>query len=388
MALRVKPEIAAEIDSQIWDIYRNRLGGSELRQLAKLFKRTGLLTRLENILSSTLRTPTPHYREDLEIRLAWIDKRPLAKLETNPRRVELGDAAIFFFDVLQNAKTKWYPQSCAVILQAKAAKEKRQIERPSVPVNPTMPRPLSSTARELALLSTWGRFDLYEASGTRDPTVRGISVAPPRFPPANGWYMATPKSRPRGAEIQAWKSPWMCAPAANGSLCNVTLGNLILAFLTSSTVNGTGSFLPEVGTILNSIRHICRCHAAMIGIVCASKFSAFAQETDCHNHYLVRELAELLLHQYSGRSHMLGVKAGLQIGSCGFAISFGHAGWPSCSLPSPGRSSSCTVHIPARGQKFLLRRRLSSWCSYLNSKAGSPALSSTSLIRRRFGRPF
>jgi hypothetical protein len=248
MALRVKPEIAAEIDSQIWDIYRNRLGGSELRQLAKLFKRTGLLTRLENILSSTLRTPTPHYREDLEIRLAWIDKRPLAKLETNPRRVELGDAAIFFFDVLQNAKTKWYPQSCAVILQAKAAKEKRQIERPSVPVNPTMPRPLSSTARELALLSTWGRFDLYEASGTRDPTVRGISVAPPRFPPANGWYMATPKSRPRGAEIQAWKSPWMCAPAANGSLCNVTLGNLILAFLTSSTVNGTGSFLPEVGT--------------------------------------------------------------------------------------------------------------------------------------------
>jgi hypothetical protein len=120
MALRVKPEIAAEIDSQIWDIYRNRLGGSELRQLAKLFKRTGLLTRLENILSSTLRTPTPHCREDLEIRLAWIDKRPLAKLETNPRRVELGDAAIFFFDVLQNAKTKWYPQSRAVILQAKA----------------------------------------------------------------------------------------------------------------------------------------------------------------------------------------------------------------------------------------------------------------------------
>ena len=47
MALRVKPEIAAEIDLQIREIYRPHLGGSELRQLAKLFKRGGLLTRLK-----------------------------------------------------------------------------------------------------------------------------------------------------------------------------------------------------------------------------------------------------------------------------------------------------------------------------------------------------
>ena len=75
MPLSLKPEMGAAIDSQIWEIYRHRLGGSELRQrqLAKLFKRAGLLTRLENVLSPTLRHPSPHYREELEIRLARAD---------------------------------------------------------------------------------------------------------------------------------------------------------------------------------------------------------------------------------------------------------------------------------------------------------------------------
>jgi hypothetical protein len=41
--------------------------------------------------------------------------------------------------------------------------------------------------------------------------------------------------------------------------------------------------------ILNSTRNICRCHVAMIGIVYASKFFAFAQETGCRNLYLARE---------------------------------------------------------------------------------------------------
>jgi hypothetical protein len=69
MPLRVKPEIAAAIDSQIWEIYRSRLGGSELRQLAKLFKRAGLLTRLKNILSPTLIAAGPapqRYRANAE----------------------------------------------------------------------------------------------------------------------------------------------------------------------------------------------------------------------------------------------------------------------------------------------------------------------------------
>ena len=247
MALRVKPEIAAEINSQIREIYRPHLGGSELRQLAKLFKRGGLLTRLKNVLSPTLSPRRPRYREDLEIRLAWIDKRPLAKLATNPRRVELGDAAIFFFDLFQTSGGNDYRQSRALMLQAKAAKETSQIARPVVPVNPTRPRATSSTARELELLSRWDRFDLYKTSGSRDPIVRGISAAPRKLPPANGWYMATLKRRPSNAERAAWKSPWMCAPAANGAPCAVTFGSLLLAFLTAFEVNGANFALPEVG---------------------------------------------------------------------------------------------------------------------------------------------
>jgi hypothetical protein len=247
MPLYLKPEVGAAIDLQIWDIYKRRLGGSELKQLARLFKGAGLLMRLNDVLSRTLRPPTPHYREDLEIRLAWIDKRPLAKIPTNPRRVELGDAAIFFFDLFQVAGTNRYRQSRALILQAKAAKEKSQVAQPTVPVNPTKPRPTSSTARELELLSRWDRFDLYKTSGSRDPIVCGISVGPTKFPPANGWYMATPKRRPADTERAAWKSPWMCAPATDGAPCDVTFGNLLLAFLTASPLNGVNSSLPEVG---------------------------------------------------------------------------------------------------------------------------------------------
>jgi hypothetical protein len=247
VTLYLKPSIASAIDSQIWKIYKNRLGGNELTQLAKLFKRSGLATRLKSVLSPTLPTPRPSYSEDLEISLAWIDKRPLAKLATQPKRVELGDAAILFFDVLRIAGTNRYRESRALILQAKAAQEKRQIAQPSVPVNPTRPSPSSSTARELALLSRWGTFDLYKTSGSSKPIVRAISVAPSKLPPANGWYMATPKRPPGVAQHSAWKSPWMCGPAADGSPCNVTLGSLLLAFLTSSPINSAGASLPEVG---------------------------------------------------------------------------------------------------------------------------------------------
>lgn len=247
MSLHLDLGVGAQIDSQIWDIYDHRLGGSELGQLAKLFNTSGLLARLDDVLTPTLPTPRPGYSEELELSLAWIDKRPLAKLATNPRRVELGDAAIFFFDLLQFSGKTHYRQSRAVILQAKVAKEKGQIAQPAVPVNPRRPRPNTSTARELELLSRWEIFDLYKTAGDRDPILNGISVAPAKFPPANGWYMATPKKRPNDGQNGAWKSPWMCAPAKDGAPCEVTLGNLLLAFLASSPVNGGNSSLPAVG---------------------------------------------------------------------------------------------------------------------------------------------
>jgi hypothetical protein len=145
MGLHLEPGISNDIDFAIWEIYRNQLGGGELTQLAKLFKANGLPQRLTDILSPTLARPHPHYREELEIKLAWIDKRPLAKLKTETSRVELGDAAIFFFDIFKvGQKFLYNHEARALVLQAKVAKEKRQIAQPVAPVNPSVPPGLST----------------------------------------------------------------------------------------------------------------------------------------------------------------------------------------------------------------------------------------------------
>jgi hypothetical protein len=228
------------------------LGGGELTQLAKLFKAKGLPKHLADILSPTLAPPLPRYREELEIKLAWIDKRPLAKLKNETSRVELGDAAIFFFDIAKVGQRYLYNREArALLLQAKVAKEKRQIAQPVVPVNPSVPPTSSSTARELALMSSWAQFDLYAASGSTEPVVRNISVAQAKRPPPNGWYMATPKIQPDARDAAAWTSPWMCAPSASGSRCTVTFGSLLWHFLTASTFTNRTIRLPEAGVNFN-----------------------------------------------------------------------------------------------------------------------------------------
>jgi hypothetical protein len=245
MGLRLKPEVSDDIDAAIWEIYRGGLGGGELTQLAKLFKAKGLPKRLADVLAPSFPPPAPHYSEELEIKLAWIDKRPLALLKTETSRVELGDAAIFFFDVHRTKYQTYYREARALVLQAKVAKEKRQIAQPEVPVNPSTPPVSSSTARELVLLSNWEQFDLYATSGSQRPIARNISVAPAKRPPANGWYMATPKIQPIARDALAWTSPWMCAPSAGGSPCVVTFGSLLWHFLTASAFPDTA--LPEAG---------------------------------------------------------------------------------------------------------------------------------------------
>src|SRR5574340_1616361 len=98
MSLQLSSQHAKKIDDELWQIYGKRLGGPELRQLAKLFKSKGLTDRLLKIFTPTLPKPRQYYREELEIKLAWIDKRPLAKLATQSKRGELGDAAFFYLD--------------------------------------------------------------------------------------------------------------------------------------------------------------------------------------------------------------------------------------------------------------------------------------------------
>lgn len=55
MSLNLGPQHADEFDGEVWEIYGDKLGGSELSQLVKLFdKRKGLPTRLARVLQSTL----------------------------------------------------------------------------------------------------------------------------------------------------------------------------------------------------------------------------------------------------------------------------------------------------------------------------------------------
>jgi hypothetical protein len=243
--LKLNSGKAQELDAQIWRIYNDRLGGDELAQLAKLFKSNALLKTLHNLLSAELPPYNPGYNEKLEIKLAWIDKRPLAKLAQFTKRVELGDAVVFYFDQLRTPQKRTYRQARALILQAKVAKEKNQISCPTVPINPGQPSPSSTTMRELTLLSNWTSFDLYKASASRAPIIERIVVSPSSAPPSNGWYMATPKTQPSAQLMSAWTSPWMCAPAHPGTQCSVTFGGLIWAFLTCSKLPDPA--LPAVG---------------------------------------------------------------------------------------------------------------------------------------------
>lgn len=242
MSLQLAPEHARAIDDGLRAIHASGYGG-ELQQLAKLFKRRALPAVLQTVIEPTLRTGRS-YREDIEVKLAWIDKRPLAKLARHTKRVELGDAAIFYLDRLRcRDRITWRPAR-ALILQAKVAKERGQLAAPAVPVNPTRPARDSSTAREFDLLSSWSTFDLYATSGSKNALATGITAAPTSLPPGNGWYMAAPWTRPDADAKRAWASPWMCAPAVMAAPCITTLGQLLLAFLRCDEV---GAGLPSAG---------------------------------------------------------------------------------------------------------------------------------------------
>ena len=239
--INLNAQHAAQIDGLLWDIYGRKLGGTELRQLARLFEGSHFPKALGTILSSALPPAGKYYRVELEVSVAWIDKHPLALLQNRTRRVELGDAALFYFPILKSGSYKHYRKARAVLLQAKVAKAQKQLAAPSVPVNPPAPRKNSSTELELELLSHWAPFDLFKASASAQPLVKQLTLPPAGSPPAYAWFMATPRSSPTPPQSAAWKSPWMCGPAANGAACDTPLGALMARFFDASWPPVTGS---------------------------------------------------------------------------------------------------------------------------------------------------
>ncbi|MBO9709687.1 MAG: hypothetical protein J7521_15900 [Caulobacter sp.] len=199
---------------------------NELPQLRTLFSR-GYLDELETILAEAAQRGD-HRPTMVEVSIGWIDKTPVADAGFG-RKVELGDAVLF-----AREETRRHPSSLAdstaraVFLQAKTARSVAQMRAPTVPVLPEA----GSTARELALLSAWPTFDLYPAGAALKPLLKTVALPQRSAPPPYGWYVAAPGQTPDDPEAP-WFSWWMAGAAERNRLCDVSFGDLMVAFLTA-----------------------------------------------------------------------------------------------------------------------------------------------------------
>lgn len=194
----------------------------ELEQLRQLFTwrfRRGLERLLNGTLLGTGRVAVA------DVRIAWIDKNPIARAPSLTRGTELGDAVIFSID--QKVTANGDPllvDSRAVILQAKIAKTAAQITQPSVPINQS-----TSTPNELHLLSNWPVFDLRAAGRSKGDLLTGVDIAPSSLPSPHAWFIAAPGTDP--GRSAGWPSWWMAGRALACDPCTTTFGRLLVEFL-------------------------------------------------------------------------------------------------------------------------------------------------------------
>ncbi|MFD2943256.1 hypothetical protein [Flavobacterium notoginsengisoli] len=171
-----------EIDKLVSAQYSSSNYG-ELKALSKLFD-TAFLKELENILNKNSRMEK-HYKDRYEVSVGWIDKIPLAKfvhavndVNGNPikTKMELGDLLLIYTHNRINITSKGTEvqsaENRAAIVQAKIAGDKN----PKVPIAKISDSRVSSTSKELALLSSWPEFDLYQTSKSKTPLLNNIQL--------------------------------------------------------------------------------------------------------------------------------------------------------------------------------------------------------------------
>lgn len=202
----------------------------ELKQLGGLFH-WKYLADLHALLMQAIPS-SPGIKRELTMRLAWIDKIPLADVKGVPSKTELGDAALFAVErfVSPAGTLSGPPKARAALLQAKVARSGQQQANPFVPVQPMQ----GSTKREFDLLSKWPTFDLYKSSRSQTPIAEKIDLrgsAQGTLP--YGWYIAAPRvsRRPGPMVLPSWSSWWMAAPSDQQLRCNISFGTLLGAFL-------------------------------------------------------------------------------------------------------------------------------------------------------------
>ncbi|MFQ6372964.1 hypothetical protein [Shewanella sp. YIC-542] len=229
-----------KIDKLIIGQYVDLEKTSELHQLSKLFN-PGFIKGMLKVIGSGLANEQ-YYKQSLDISLCWIDKRPLADFSKQnikdhnnnkiTKKVEVADAAFYFFNengYYQNGQEKIaHESSLALLFQAKRSVS---VKEPIVPVG-TSKAKNNSTAKELALLSSWPKFDLYKTSGNKSPIYKDMEIDCPtgEIPPF-GWFGVCPPTK-----SEVWKSRWMCGPSKLGEKCQYTLGQLLEALLKRTTL--------------------------------------------------------------------------------------------------------------------------------------------------------
>lgn len=237
--------LADRIDKFVWH-YAKRTGNErELKQLAKLFDARALRLLHHAMAKSFSAFPA---NAVLTMKLAWIDKIPLADSSQLSNRTELGDAVLFAIEEIRGRHGRSQINARAVLLQAKVTKAYRQLTSPAVPVSPMV----GSTARELTLLSRWPTFDLFKTSRSGMPLAKGLDLSAGTIGPFPfGWYLAAPRIKRTSPSIKAvWTSWWMAGAAVSGQACNVSVGSFLRAFLQGSSLT-TASGKLEAGAAFN-----------------------------------------------------------------------------------------------------------------------------------------
>ena len=221
---------------------RGGAGQVELDQLGRLFH-PRYLRSLHRVLDNAQQTVGP--RRSLDVKLAWIDKIPVAEVALKKPWTELGDAAIFAIEgVVSPSGVMGGFSARAVLLQAKIAEAKNQVLKPRVPIAAMR----DSTKREYDLLSGWPSFNLYKAGGSKpgswfmkDVDLRGPASGALPF----GWYIAAPRPKKQSWAVAngTWPSWWMAGPPVVGHACDTSFGRFLQAALSGDKITTTSGDL-------------------------------------------------------------------------------------------------------------------------------------------------
>lgn len=180
----------------------------ELENLANLFSDTALA----NFQAALLKGLVPGSKAYVDV--AWIDKRPIAKVSKNARGAELGDMLL----VVDETEASGVRKSRACILEVK--------QSPSQTIPPVPVTSGKSTRNQFAILSACPTIFGLKATGTNSQYLLENIVTQPYTGHggaiAQAWYVA---AKPPSGSVPV-QDPWMAAPAINGVPFVHTLGAL------------------------------------------------------------------------------------------------------------------------------------------------------------------